>query len=323
MPYYRIPFNLDLLEESIQTNGNIIFKHEQCEFSLRCSLLNDDMVLSQFRGRFEIPTQLDTADKTEYDSVTIMLNLGNAVYYQINGLNCAKILPANSMALCYSDTRHGLCRYQPQVTQLFALQVPRSLLLEYINIMQMGGGLKPALEHREPFFLLKPTPSTLQFVALKLAEPQGHSSAIQRQLCYSFISDAVRYLLGGDTAHPQNDGNTHLERAIEILDSEYTLPPTITELARRVGTNETSLKQGFRKELNTTIHQYITQQRMARAAELLNGENYTISHIAHEVGYSNHGHFSAAFKKEFGCTPSTFLSLQSSGQPNALIKKTS
>ncbi|MBJ6926957.1 AraC family transcriptional regulator, partial [Vibrio cholerae] len=66
----------------MQSNGNIIFKHEQCEFSLRCSLLNDDMVLSQFRGRFEIPTQLDTADKTEYDSVTIMLNLGNAVYYQ-------------------------------------------------------------------------------------------------------------------------------------------------------------------------------------------------------------------------------------------------
>ncbi|MBF4222746.1 AraC family transcriptional regulator, partial [Vibrio anguillarum] len=23
--------------------------------------------------------------------------------------------------------------------------------------------------------------------------------------------------------------------------------------------------------------------------------------------YSNHGHFSAAFKKEFGCTPSKYL----------------
>ncbi|MBF4323139.1 AraC family transcriptional regulator, partial [Vibrio anguillarum] len=33
MPYYRVPFNLDLLEESMQTNGNIVFKHEHCEFS--------------------------------------------------------------------------------------------------------------------------------------------------------------------------------------------------------------------------------------------------------------------------------------------------
>ncbi|MBF4236916.1 AraC family transcriptional regulator, partial [Vibrio anguillarum] len=60
----------------MQTNGNIVFKHEHCEFSLRCCVINDDMVMSQFKGRFETPTQLDTADKTEYDSVTIMLNLG-------------------------------------------------------------------------------------------------------------------------------------------------------------------------------------------------------------------------------------------------------
>ncbi|MBF4354068.1 AraC family transcriptional regulator, partial [Vibrio anguillarum] len=54
----------------MQTNGNIVFKHEHCEFSLRCCVINDDMVMSQFKGRFETPTQLDTADKTEYDSVT-------------------------------------------------------------------------------------------------------------------------------------------------------------------------------------------------------------------------------------------------------------
>lgn len=201
MPYYRIPFNLDLLEESIQTNGNIIFKHEQCEFSLRCSLLNDDMVLSQFRGRFEIPTQLDTADKTEYDSVTIMLNLGNAVYYQINGLNCAKILPANSMALCYSDTRHGLCRYQPQVTQLFALQVPRSLLLEYINIMQMGGELKPALEHREPFFCSNPPPVRCNLLPSNLpnhrviAAPSSDSFVIHSLVMPFVICSAVTRLI--------------------------------------------------------------------------------------------------------------------------------
>ncbi len=307
MPYYRVPFNLDLLEESMQTNGNIVFKHEHCEFSLRCCVINDDMVMSQFKGRFETPTQLDTADKTEYDSVTIMLNLGNAVYYQINGLNTAKIFPANTIALCYSDTRHGFCRYQPQITQLFALQVPRLLLLEYINVMQISEPLADKLGRREPFFLIRTASAALQFMAVKLSETHNQNSAIQRQLCYSFISDAARYLVCDDSTQQQGDNHNLLEKAMGILDSEYTFPPTITELARRIGTNETSLKQGFRKELNTTIHQYITQQRMTKAAELLSAEIYTISHIAHEVGYSNHGHFSAAFKKEFGCTPSKYL----------------
>jgi AraC-like DNA-binding protein len=47
---------------------------------------------------------------------------------------------------------------------------------------------------------------------------------------------------------------------------------------------------------------------MAKAAELLNRSTLPISHIAQEVGYANHGHFAAAFKKEFGCAPSGYLS---------------
>lgn len=310
MAYYTVPFNLELMEESIQTNGNILFKHNDCEFSLRCCALNEEVVLSLFMGRFYAPVQLDTPDKTEYDTVTVMLNLGSAVYYQIDSLKAPRIFPSNAIALCYSDTRAGLCRYQPQSTKLFALQVPRRVLLEYIDVMQIGLITKRKLEQREPFLIMKSANSQFHRIAEKLSEPNTSSNAsIHRHLSYSFISDAARYLLQEEVTLPRRmDSSKGLEKAIEILDKEFVLPPTITQLARRIGTNETSLKQWFRKEFNTTIHQYILQQRMSKAVRLLSlGEN-PISHIALEVGYANHGHFAAAFKKEFGCTPSSYSS---------------
>ena len=128
------------------------------------------------------------------------------------------------------------------------------------------------------------------------------------------MNEAVYYLANDDECKTNHKISfKHLEDAIKILDQEYSLPPTISQLAHRVGTNETSLKQLFRKELNTTVHQYIVQQRMSKAVELLSESPRSVSFVAQEVGYANHGHFSATFKKALGCLPSAYLS---SSQPH-------
>ncbi|MDA0119657.1 helix-turn-helix transcriptional regulator [Vibrio sp. T11.5] len=315
MAYYRIPFHLDLMEESIQTNGNIVFKHPRCEFSLRCNQLNDDVVLSEFHGHFSSPIQLDTQDKTEFDSVTIMLNFGNAVYYYIDSLATPRILPSQALALCYSDARTGMCRYQPQQTHLFAIQMPRKVLMEYLDVMQIGDDIQDKLRRREPFLTMKPATETFKRFADRLSLASTFNDTLHHHLSYSFIPEATRYLFANDDVRCTRIDNCNgLERAIDILDKEYMVPTTITQLARRIGTNETSLKQWFRKELNTTVHQYIVQQRMAKAAELLSMHALSISHVAQEVGYANHGHFAAAFKKEFGCAPSAYPSESPSTQ---------
>lgn len=309
MAYYRLPFHLDLIEESIQTNGNIEFKHPRCEFSLRCNQLNDHIILSEFHGNFCSPTQLDTLDKTEYDSVTVMLNMGNAVYYHIDSLATPRILPSHTLALCYSDARTGMCRYQPQETRLFALQMSRTVLMEYLDVMQIGLGAQAKLQRREPLLIMKPATEVFTRFATRLSSPSASNSTLHHHLSYAFMTDATRYLIADDGAlRTRINSCNNLEKAIDILDKEYILPPTITQLAHRIGTNETSLKQWFRKQFNTTVHQYIVQQRMAKAAELLSVSPSSISHIAQEVGYANHGHFAAAFKKEFGCAPSAYLS---------------
>ncbi len=95
-----------------------------------------------------------------------------------------------------------------------------------------------------------------------------------------------------------------LYEAREVLDANYTNPPTIVELARLVGLNEFNLKRGFKEQTGMTILGYITQRRMEDARRLLLEGEKTISEISYWVGYKNPAHFTVAFKQYFGIVPS-------------------
>ncbi len=56
-----------------------------------------------------------------------------------------------------------------------------------------------------------------------------------------------------------------------------------------------------------TIGDYIRNQRMKKALELIETGTYSILQTALFVGYSNLNHFSAAFKKFYGHLPSYYV----------------
>ncbi len=97
-----------------------------------------------------------------------------------------------------------------------------------------------------------------------------------------------------------------IDEAIDILRHEWTDPPGISALARRVRLNECYLKKGFRWQTGMTIGAYVRQLRMAKAKELIESGGYSVLDAAVFVGYSNPGHFSMAFKKIYGHSPSYY-----------------
>ncbi len=99
-----------------------------------------------------------------------------------------------------------------------------------------------------------------------------------------------------------------VDTAVDILREEWITPPTISSLAKRLGTNECYLKKGFRGHTGMSIGQYIRALRMRRALELLESGRHTVTEIAVAVGYTNPSHFSAAFKKFYGEVPSRYRS---------------
>ena len=54
------------------------------------------------------------------------------------------------------------------------------------------------------------------------------------------------------------------------------------------------------------IHQYIIEQRLAQAAQLLLEEDWNVSEVAAIVGYGKASNFAAAFKKRYGVAPKNY-----------------
>lgn len=62
----------------------------------------------------------------------------------------------------------------------------------------------------------------------------------------------------------------------------------------------------FKKELNVTIKQYISDMRMERAKDLLKNSYCTIDEIAAQCGYSTGNYFAKVFKENVKMTPSSY-----------------
>lgn len=83
-------------------------------------------------------------------------------------------------------------------------------------------------------------------------------------------------------------------------------PHTLKTLARIIGTNEYELKRNFKQLFGITVFGYINDIRMQRAQKYLKNTQLTIAQIADKIGYKNPQHFSTAFKKSIGSTPSAY-----------------
>lgn len=92
------------------------------------------------------------------------------------------------------------------------------------------------------------------------------------------------------------------DRARELLAKDFIETQTIPKLARKLGTNSTKLKSGFRLLYGATIFSYRNRRRMDRAMELLvAGE--PIATVARAVGFRHQASFTSAFRSHFGLTP--------------------
>jgi AraC-like DNA-binding protein len=95
-----------------------------------------------------------------------------------------------------------------------------------------------------------------------------------------------------------------VERACRRLVERLDAPPTLAELAREVGFNETKLKGAFRTRFGVPVFAHLRRLRMEEARRLLLTRRFNVTEVATRVGYANPSKFAAAFRKHFGMSPS-------------------
>ncbi|AFY44064.1 helix-turn-helix transcriptional regulator [Nostoc sp. PCC 7107] len=110
-----------------------------------------------------------------------------------------------------------------------------------------------------------------------------------------------------DTPGLKPETIARIHYAQEILTTQLEHPPSLSELAQQVGVSVRTLHRGFSAIFNTTVVGYLTQQRLQKAEMLLRQGDRQVSEVANLVGYGHLGNFAAAFKRQYGITPSQCL----------------
>lgn len=86
------------------------------------------------------------------------------------------------------------------------------------------------------------------------------------------------------------------------LDEALTIP----DLSRHACLSATTFKEMFRRLYGLPVHTWLRQRRMERAAELLRNTSLSVLRVAQSVGYGSASQFTAAFRQQYGMSPSLY-----------------
>ena len=70
--------------------------------------------------------------------------------------------------------------------------------------------------------------------------------------------------------------------------------------------SQTQLKNSFRNYYGNSVYKYIRSRKMQKAASLLEEGQLSVMEIAGMFGYENCSKFAAAFRGEYGVSPSSY-----------------
>ena len=105
---------------------------------------------------------------------------------------------------------------------------------------------------------------------------------------------------------PTSDEIERVHHAAQLLCLKLESPPSVAELASRVGVCRSKLFTSFQEVFGTTPFGYLQKKRMEAAECMLRAGEINVTQAAYAVGYSSLSHFSKAFKENYGILPSKY-----------------
>jgi AraC-like DNA-binding protein len=101
------------------------------------------------------------------------------------------------------------------------------------------------------------------------------------------------------------------EAAKSYLATRFAERVTLEDVAGAICVSPFHLARIFQEHTGVPLHRYLMQLRLRVALERLGEQNCDLTELALDLGFSSHSHFTDAFKREFGRTPSEEKATQS------------
>jgi AraC family transcriptional regulator len=90
------------------------------------------------------------------------------------------------------------------------------------------------------------------------------------------------------------------------MKANLTQDLSILDLATLTGMSESHFSRSFKRSVGISPYQYLIQQRVERAKQLLEQRSISISTIALDCGFANQTHLTKVFRQMTGMTPKAY-----------------
>lgn len=184
--------------------------------------------------------------------------------------------------------------------------------------------LSPISYHQLGFFLTENSRLTSTLSVGKLNLPKSHVRTVIDSLdvlttYFSHENPSVfqpiisQIIFENDLFHAQKSRSPiaqddDVSFVIQYISEHLAEKISIRALADLLHLSYNGLLWKFKNKMNRTPDEFLIMLRMQYAKQLVTENKLRINEIARRCGYSNAYYFSNAFKKNFGCAPSEYLS---------------
>ena len=100
--------------------------------------------------------------------------------------------------------------------------------------------------------------------------------------------------------------NQRIKEILSYIREHFTEKITLDEIAKHLHLSTNECCRFFKKNMNCTLFEYITEYRLSKSMELLEHTDLTVSQIAYESGFGSSSYFIEKFRKNVGMTPAAF-----------------
>jgi AraC-like DNA-binding protein len=178
--------------------------------------------------------------------------------------------------------------------------------------------LKPITQLLPSFILIKANQAltlalhnTMQALASEMAEQAPGSEIIANRLAEVLVIQVLRAHIA--SGPERNKGwlraifDPQMGTALSAIHDSVKTPWTVESLAEAGGMSRSAFAARFKKLLGQTPLEYVTEWRMQKAMQLLQGRDKKLIDVARSIGYESDAAFTKGFKRVVGASLGEYL----------------
>ena len=181
----------------------------------------------------------------------------------------------------------------------------------YVHLIVNEGQLYDMLSSLPDFIELEDT-KEIRDIFVSICE-RGNTHTTEEEVLIQSLILKLIYTLHRSVAATKNDyrpkpnNRLVIEQTVAYIKDHISEELSLTALSGIISFSPIYFHKLFKTATGKTLHEYIEEQRIKRAIELLISTGKTLTEIAYECGFSSQSYFSYAFKRRMNCTPREYV----------------